>query len=134
MATTNEWTLTEGVELIRAAQPFARHAGYHLGIAGGVLNKGYSNHDLDIVVMPLNSNEHARSLEGLWRAFRILGCSEDFFEVTARYPQEHGRVIYRTTYMGKDIDLFVYERQSLWMRICRRVCSWFQIVVVVNVT
>jgi hypothetical protein len=46
------WYLVEGVALIRKLQEKAWACGYHLALGGGVLNKGYSDKDLDIECIP----------------------------------------------------------------------------------
>lgn len=49
-----KWTLEQGVEFIRKyqSQSFEKH--YNLSLGGGVLNRGWSKHDLDIVAVPAN--------------------------------------------------------------------------------
>jgi hypothetical protein len=46
------WTLEEGLEVVRLLQPGAAERGFNLSLGGGVLNKGTSLHDLDIVAAP----------------------------------------------------------------------------------
>lgn len=51
------WTLENSVELIRILQPLAHQHGYHLALAGGILNRGYSDKDLDVVALPRSEME-----------------------------------------------------------------------------
>ncbi len=45
------WTLEKGLELVRSLErALAPH--YHAALAGGVLMRGESKHDLDVVVYP----------------------------------------------------------------------------------
>lgn len=46
------WTIEEGLEFVRRLQPGAAERGFNLSLGGGVLNKGESLHDLDVVVAP----------------------------------------------------------------------------------
>jgi hypothetical protein len=47
------WTLEEALHLIRLIQPkVMRDANYYLALAGGVLNNGSSENDLDLVAVP----------------------------------------------------------------------------------
>lgn len=102
------WSLDEAIALIRTVQPFARHAGYHIGLAGGVLNKGVSKNDLDIIVMPMNPS--IRSLKGLWRAFELAGVRH-ISELMSPYDDTHdSRDLYRGFHNDRTIDFFVYER------------------------
>jgi hypothetical protein len=119
------WSLEQALTLIRTVQPFAQHAGYHLALAGGVLNRGSSHHDLDIVVMPLRDDRN-RSLNGLWRAFGLCGV-EQISDLGPHYPHESHRTLWRGFMGGKVIDLFVYgepeaaaARPGVFKRILKR--------------
>ena len=46
------WTLDSALQLIRNLQPGCEERGWYLALAGGVLNKGHSTGDLDLVAMP----------------------------------------------------------------------------------
>lgn len=46
------WKLEEALSFIRSWQPIFMEAGFYLALAGGVLNKGFSTSDLDLVAMP----------------------------------------------------------------------------------
>lgn len=47
----NKWTLNVSVNFIRIIHPSAFVGGYNLHLGGGVLDKGHSNKDLDIVAI-----------------------------------------------------------------------------------
>jgi hypothetical protein len=51
----NEWTLEEAVKLVRALQEPARKFNYHICLGGGVLNKGYSEKDVDLYFLSLDN-------------------------------------------------------------------------------
>jgi hypothetical protein len=51
-AELSAWTLWQGLEFIRKYQDYALHNGFNLSLGGGVLNKGESWHDLDVVIAP----------------------------------------------------------------------------------
>lgn len=46
------WDLASAVVLARSLQPIAHEAGFNLTLGGGVLNVGYSDKDLDLVLLP----------------------------------------------------------------------------------
>lgn len=48
---SNKWTLDLGANLIRVIHPSAFQSGYNLYLGGGVLNKGFSWKDLDILAV-----------------------------------------------------------------------------------
>jgi hypothetical protein len=59
-----KWTLENSVELIRLLQPLAHRHGYHLALAGGILNRGFSEKDLDVVALPnFNAEQEWEALQ-----------------------------------------------------------------------
>lgn len=46
------WSLTEAVNFMKLLDPYLKKVGYHAAIAGSVITKGESDHDLDLVVYP----------------------------------------------------------------------------------
>lgn len=50
-----QWSLDDALKLARALQPETRKYGYHLTVGGGVLNKGYSDKDLDLYFLPMHN-------------------------------------------------------------------------------
>lgn len=46
------WTLEDALRYIRALQPVAMEAGWCILLGGGVLNKGWSDSDLDLLAYP----------------------------------------------------------------------------------
>ena len=51
MSKTRLWTLDTAVAFVREHQPHVMHLGYYIALGGGVLNKGWSDNDLDLVVV-----------------------------------------------------------------------------------
>jgi hypothetical protein len=49
------WTLEDGLRLIRAVQSRAKQFGFHIALAGGVLNNGTSEKDIDLIFLPFNN-------------------------------------------------------------------------------
>ena len=50
-----QWDLLIALDLIRRCQPQVKPLGFHICLAGGVLNKGWSEKDLDLVFLPLTN-------------------------------------------------------------------------------
>ena len=70
------WILEELVALARYIEPNARARGWHVGVTGGVLYKGQSDHDGDIVAFPHQRGRCARKgIKGLHQALRASGLS-----------------------------------------------------------
>ena len=52
MTISKTWILEEAIEFVRKIRPAVNAAGYNLLLGGGVLNNGYSDKDLDLVITP----------------------------------------------------------------------------------
>ena len=50
------WTIGAGLRVIRAMQASLKPLGFHVALAGGVLNTDRSFKDLDLVFLPLTNN------------------------------------------------------------------------------
>lgn len=50
------WQLEDALRLIRQMQPGCMQHGYYVALAGGVLNEGSSEQDLDLVLVPMTLN------------------------------------------------------------------------------
>src|SRR5688572_13535420 len=67
-----DWTIADGLDLIRGIQQDTRKYGYHVCLGGGVLNKGQSKKDLDLYFISLDNNgkpkpdELIKWLESMW--------------------------------------------------------------------
>lgn len=57
------WNRSSALSLIWRLQPKLMENGWFVALAGGVLNKGYSGHDLDLVAVPMKT--HATDLQKL---------------------------------------------------------------------
>ncbi len=64
-----KWDIDEALNFVRKIQPVCMEAGYYIALCGGVLNKGFSNNDLDLVAMPRTS---LSKCEALRKAFDNL--------------------------------------------------------------
>lgn len=114
------WTLDEALALVRLWQPSAHVAGWHLALAGGVLNHGISTHDLDIVVMKFRGVDGAAAhpVADVLQKFQALlpGLSDPIDRATrpvdgpqppsASSDAEHP--IWQASYDDKAIEFFIY--------------------------
>lgn len=76
------WHLEQGIYTVRALQPVIREYGYHVAIGGSLVNKGYSEKDLDLYFLPMGGlKEHEPSepdkllayLVSIWGEARPIG-------------------------------------------------------------
>lgn len=68
------WTLNDALEFIRDRQAGAEAAGYYLALAGGVLNRGSSFNDLDVVAVPRTADANPVAHGELLALFSTTGC------------------------------------------------------------
>jgi len=96
------WKIDDALPLIRALQPITRRFNYHLALGGGVLNKGYSNKDLDLFFLPLDNKTDQPDPNGL-KAYldSRWGEGQDLFkEYSKEYSPKHKTS--RTYYNSND--------------------------------
>jgi hypothetical protein len=99
------WGLSDALTLVREIQPQMHALGYHVCLAGGVLNKGYSIKDLDLVFVPM-TNEDRPPVAGLCTWFNDQwGLAKE--NVTD--PEPCVSLRYQASYLhfGRRIDVFV---------------------------
>jgi hypothetical protein len=103
------WTFDDALPLIRAVQPVVRRFGYHVCLGGGVLNKGVSDHDLDLYFLPMNNKnfntgEVLKFLEKTWDYQGHIG--------EGKYPPDIFCRMEHYTYSGLRIDAFFLGEDS----------------------
>lgn len=123
------WTLGEAQGAIRDFQFKALQRGYHIALAGGVLNKGYSFNDLDLVALPLD-NQIVRSIP------ELVTVAEKYFgpvipisaSVTSEPLVSDDSKVVRFSKEGKTVDLLFYSRPkpSVVQRVARAVRGFSQ--------
>lgn len=79
------WDIDSGLTVVRLLQQDIRKFGYHVAVGGGVVNKGFSNKDLDLYFLPMNGLGRGKPsdpmrlhayLEKLWGPSQPLGSYE----------------------------------------------------------
>lgn len=98
------WTIEQGVDFIRKWEPEAAKLGFHLGIMGGVLMKGYSEKDLDVLVCPLKTE-----FEHHFAKFKdLFGQDIEWKDTTPYHPGDTKRV-WSAEIDSKRIDFFYLQ-------------------------
>lgn len=107
------WTLDGALALVRDIQPSIKPFQYHVLLGGGVLNKGYSEKDLDLYFLPFGDTGTPVDLPRLkdYLSIRLgtpapLGYTAD---VDHAYPPDPTYGENRFTYIvaNKRIDVFI---------------------------
>lgn len=76
----SSWTMEEALTLIRELEPKMSAAGWHVALGGGVLLRGQSEHDLDLVFFPhVAGTANLRALQDVltsmgWTRFRTVAA------------------------------------------------------------
>jgi hypothetical protein len=105
------WGMHDALEVVRELQPKLRPH-FHVALAGGVLNKGMSFKDLDLVILTMG-NQSPNDID--W-SFPLSVCSEMFGPMEnivndLHYPDGMTEVGYRMKVKfynkGKRVDVFV---------------------------
>lgn len=91
------WTLRKALRFIRKIQPELMKRGWYCSLAGGVLNKGESKHDLDLVMVPMCSL--IQEIECVRAVMR-----ENGFELMADHEKIHRHWAKKGSYDRKHVE------------------------------
>lgn len=105
----SKWTLEEGLTLVRLIEPIAVLHGYHTALAGGVLHRGTSDKDVDIVFYERTKDKKSSKPWLVFEALKKNGFGPTFHKCS------HGasaadigmyKQVFVGTFFGKRVDLF----------------------------
>ncbi len=101
------WTLETALTTVRAIQPMLKVLGYHVALAGGTLNRGFSEKDLDLVFLPL-TNDKAPDVAPLM-TFLAATFGQPSLDEGSHSPNPYTpyREQWVFPYAGKRIDVFI---------------------------
>lgn len=108
--TTEQWTLEEGLSVVRSIQWSIKRLGFHVALAGGVLNNGVSNKDLDLVFLPLTNAERPKLADICTWLFETWGSPQDNLtdaDPCVSYRHQASHIVEKGPDAGKRIDVFV---------------------------
>lgn len=107
------WGLSGALEMIRLIQPVVKTFDYHVLLGGGVLNRGLSEHDLDLYFIPFSERaprpvELRAYLETvLGTEYTLGGPDVRIADILSAYPEEptwvNGRFTYRQGSIRTDV-------------------------------
>lgn len=91
------WTINDAVDMVKELRPLIKDLGYFVTIGGGVLERGSSQNDLDLFLLPLRSDKIEKNpagvvelLQKLWGYYRNLRV--DYEEAPRNRPIPPPRV------------------------------------------
>jgi len=100
------WTFSDALKEIRAIDPLIRERyKCFLALTGGVLVKGDSFKDLDLVLLPMNGDT-CPDLEGA-KQWLVSQWGELWYSATASFDQKFTPLVFQQ-YRNKKIDLITY--------------------------
>ncbi len=80
------WGINDALALVRELQPKLHLRKYHVAMGGGVLNKGYSEKDLDLYIFPFNGADTIEPILPYLES--VLGGSTDIGSDKDGYPAD----------------------------------------------
>jgi hypothetical protein len=101
------WKLEEALDFCRSLNEFVAPFGFGVGLTGGVLAKGSSQKDLDLIIFPFKKKS------ANW--FKLIWELTNFGLVYVRLPnhnkgyEDDGKKVQVWEYQGKRIDLFFLD-------------------------
>ena len=95
-----------GKALLVSLEPRARKHGLTIGMCGSVLHKGVSDDDLDLIVMPLKTQEK-HSWADFYKELQTLGF-EKWQDRTPHHPGDTKRVL-ASRFDGRRVDWFLFH-------------------------
>lgn len=109
MPIIKQWTLEEGANYIAQFQKKARELDYNLALGGGVLDRGFSFNDLDILCIPRSNKRIPKKQELL----ELISGDVEVLNINKGYKGEEieGRDVYRFTNPENEllVDLIFIE-------------------------
>ncbi len=116
------WTLEEGIEVVNTIREKVFTTGFATALTGGVLYRGHSQKDLDLLFYPLDHTPH----DYRFTVQMILHLieTEDFFVIDHKEYKENRVTIVLKLKNGKRIDLFfpsvkLFQRVDNWKTVYR---------------
>jgi hypothetical protein len=103
------WTLADALPLLREVQTVVQPFGYHVGLAGSVLTKGFSYNDMDMILYPAST---ARQPKGDVTAtlvdlgMRQIHTFEKVRTAWKRMGSNDTKHVEKWDYQGKPVDVF----------------------------
>lgn len=104
------WTFASAHNLIQTIQPVLMEHGWFVALAGGVLNHGQSEHDLDLVAVPMKAQ--LANLEDLQLAllkcgFALTHCVTQMREHWEAKGSPDTKYVEVYSIQGKRVDIIV---------------------------
>lgn len=82
-----KWTLAQGKKFLNQIRPLLKSSGYKGRIIGSVSKKGYSCHDLDILLTPIRDDYNFEPI------MEKLGGDFTMDEETYEHPTNDGKLV-----------------------------------------
>jgi len=101
----SQWTITEGLNTVRALEKVLARKGYHVALGGGVLLRDVSLKDLDVLVYPHRTSDMPDNFDVARRALEDTGV-EQLRKCDHSYDRKD---VWRCILRGKRIDFFFVQ-------------------------
>lgn len=100
------WTFEEGLAFVRKLEDHLHDNGFHAALSGGVLWKGSSTKDLDIILYPHTSDECSfdHKLEPL-----LMGLIDGPWKEVSHEEYGDAKLVMKAKVSGKTVDFFLLQ-------------------------
>jgi len=100
------WTIEEGISFVRKLEDHLRDKGFHVALSGGVLWRGSSTKDLDVILYPHQS-------DGCSFDYKLKPLLEGLIDSEWKEAdhEEYGdaKLVMKATVGGKTVDFFLLQ-------------------------
>lgn len=103
------WTLEEALQLHNQLVPIAKTIGFGVGLTGGILRNGRSDHDIDVIFYPLQAPAgDFAELKGALKVFgmQLYMAREMLHEGWRSRGSQDEKWVEVWKHMGKRVDVF----------------------------
>lgn len=102
------WTLYQALDVIKQLQEINKH-GYYIALAGSVLDKGYSENDLDLVMYPAQEID-SKYLPAIEFIISILKVPSFHLQL---FPEKKQKLVYFLRLeSGQEINVFIPNKSA----------------------
>jgi hypothetical protein len=102
------WVLPDAIELARLVEPKAAECGWHVALGGGVLMRGASDKDVDLILYPHKTADKSRKDPFDFVTYRLREVAG--FEPADPEFRDHSeyndtKPVFSVTFKGRRVDL-----------------------------
>lgn len=103
------WDLDSAVKFLRKLEAVIEPSGYHCGLHGGVLYKGTSEKDLDVIIYPHDKGGETIDRQAVWVIIKKFCAAEATGSCGGLSQLRDAKEVRWLSARGKRVDFFFLE-------------------------